>query len=103
MPDLLNQQPINPNDGWFTEAIDTVLDLQEDCAQSSNGTFHHVHSSTETQVSESDTETDVFEEQKEDPIVNVLELFPEENVVDDIQTVFRYIKQLGTGTVCNAS
>ena len=89
------------HEGIFT----AVTRLDEDSVQLSPNALKYQSSESEPQPAQSDTEPDAeieidappVTEEKEDESVNVLELVPKENVVEDIKTVFRYIKQLGSG------
>ena len=91
------------HEGIFT----AVTGLDDGSVQLSSNTlkYHSSSSESEPQPAQSDTEPDAeieidappVIEEKEDESVNVLELVPKENVVEDIKTVFRYIKQLGSG------
>lgn len=106
MPALRDQDTFIASESWVVDALNEALAVQNtitsvsDLAESSLQCANNNQcqsSPLEIQPLHSDTEPDAVEEQKEDEFVNILELVPKENVVEDIKTVFRYIKQLGSG------
>ena len=113
MPSLCNQDTVTRNQSWVIDALHPLdpsvsmisfTDLDKSSSPLYPDAHHYQSTPSEIQPLQSDTDPatdpDVFEEQKEDESVNVLELVPKENVVEDIKTVFRYLKQLGSGMRC---
>lgn len=117
MSSLRNQDTIDPSESWFMNAI-AALDQEHSIIPMSTistrggldpldvdfDDVHSVRSNNDTTLVSLDTQQSLTSEmeQKEEvtAAVNVLELVPKKNVVEDIKGIFRYIKQLGTGMQC---